>query len=40
MVFASIKEATKGYFQDLTATKHHGGKTWIAPPVLIRESVR
>ncbi|GJE94841.1 ATPase assembly factor ATP10 [Phanerochaete sordida] len=34
---ALIKEATKGYFADLAATKRHGGKTWIAPPVLIRE---
>lgn len=36
----SIKEATKGYFADLAATRRHGGKTWIAPPVLIREEVR
>lgn len=34
---ALIKEATKGYFADLSATRRHGGKTWIAPPVLIRE---
>ncbi|KAK1231455.1 Mitochondrial ATPase complex subunit atp10 [Marasmius sp. AFHP31] len=33
-----VKEiATKGYFHDLTMTKKHGGKTWIAPKVLIRE---
>jgi len=36
-----VKEiATKGYFHDLTMTKKHGGKTWIAPKVLIREDVR
>ncbi|EKM58002.1 uncharacterized protein PHACADRAFT_251952 [Phanerochaete carnosa HHB-10118-sp] len=34
---ALVKEATKGYFSDLAATRRHGGKTWIAPPVLIRE---
>lgn len=34
-----VKEAvTKGYFHDLNATRHNGGKTWIAPKVLIRES--
>ncbi|KAH7886843.1 ATPase assembly factor ATP10 [Phlebopus sp. FC_14] len=32
-----IKEATKGYFTDLNATRRHGGKTWIAPNVMIRE---
>ncbi|KAE9406187.1 hypothetical protein BT96DRAFT_791879, partial [Gymnopus androsaceus JB14] len=33
-----VKEAvTKGYFHDLNATRSHGGKTWIAPRVLIRE---
>ncbi|KIP07311.1 hypothetical protein PHLGIDRAFT_89785 [Phlebiopsis gigantea 11061_1 CR5-6] len=32
-----VKEATKGYFADLNATRRHGGKKWIAPPVLIRE---
>jgi len=32
-----LKEASKGYFQDLNATRHHGGKTWIAPTVMIRE---
>ncbi|KAK7437920.1 Mitochondrial ATPase complex subunit atp10 [Stygiomarasmius scandens] len=33
-----VKEAvTRGYFHDLNATRHHGGKTWIAPKVLIRE---
>ncbi|KAH8103006.1 ATP10 protein-domain-containing protein [Cristinia sonorae] len=32
-----VKEATKGYFTDLNATRHHGGKTWVAPRVLIRE---
>ncbi|KAL6302989.1 ATP10 protein-domain-containing protein [Sparassis latifolia] len=32
-----VKEATKGYFADLNATRRHGGKTWIAPRVMIRE---
>ncbi|EIW78480.1 hypothetical protein CONPUDRAFT_128126 [Coniophora puteana RWD-64-598 SS2] len=32
-----IKEVGKGYFTDLNATRHHGGKTWIAPNVNIRE---
>ncbi|KAF9262298.1 hypothetical protein L218DRAFT_960433 [Marasmius fiardii PR-910] len=33
-----VKEvATKGYFHDLQKTRKHGGKTWIAPKVLIRE---
>lgn len=32
-----VKEATKGYFTDLNATRRHGGKTWIAPRVMIRE---
>ncbi|PPQ86619.1 hypothetical protein CVT25_006803 [Psilocybe cyanescens] len=32
-----IKEAGKGYFHDLNMTRKHGGKTWIAPKVLIRE---
>ncbi|THH27441.1 hypothetical protein EUX98_g6747 [Antrodiella citrinella] len=32
-----VKEATKGYFTDLNATRKHGGKTWVAPRVLIRE---
>ncbi|KAI9065294.1 hypothetical protein FKP32DRAFT_1685103 [Trametes sanguinea] len=31
------REATRGYFSDLSATRHHGGKTWIAPKVMIRE---
>ena len=35
----SIKEATKGYFHDMNMTRRHGGKTWIAPNVLIREDV-
>lgn len=34
-----MKEATKGYFTDLNATRRHGGKTWIAPNVMIREDV-
>ncbi|KIJ59383.1 hypothetical protein HYDPIDRAFT_118605 [Hydnomerulius pinastri MD-312] len=32
-----INEATKGYFTDLNATRRHGGKTWVAPGVMIRE---
>ncbi|PPQ66525.1 hypothetical protein CVT26_009498 [Gymnopilus dilepis] len=32
-----VKEATKGYFHDLNMTRRHGGKTWMAPKVLIRE---
>ncbi|KAI6148539.1 ATPase assembly factor ATP10 [Pisolithus tinctorius] len=32
-----LKEATKGYFTDLNATRRHGGKSWIAPNVMIRE---
>ncbi|KXN89325.1 Mitochondrial ATPase complex subunit ATP10 [Leucoagaricus sp. SymC.cos] len=32
-----IKEASVGYFHDLNMTRKHGGKTWIAPRVLIRE---
>jgi len=35
-----IKEASKGYFHDMNMTRKHGGKTWIAPKVLIREDVR
>lgn len=35
-----MKEASKGYFSDLNATRRHGGKTWIAPTVMIREDVR
>ncbi|TBU25951.1 ATP10 protein-domain-containing protein [Dichomitus squalens] len=31
------REATRGYFADLNATRKHGGKTWIAPKVMIRE---
>ncbi|KAL1949056.1 hypothetical protein VTO73DRAFT_10862 [Trametes versicolor] len=31
------REATRGYFTDLNATRKHGGKTWIAPKVMIRE---
>jgi ATPase complex subunit ATP10 len=34
-----LKEASKGYFRDLNATRRHGGKTWIAPTVMIREDV-
>ncbi|KAI5119875.1 hypothetical protein M0805_008546 [Coniferiporia weirii] len=32
-----VKEATKGYYSDLNATRKLGGKTWIAPQTLIRE---
>ncbi|TCD65128.1 Mitochondrial ATPase complex subunit atp10 [Steccherinum ochraceum] len=32
-----VKEATKGYFSDLNATRRQGGKMWVAPRVLIRE---
>jgi ATPase complex subunit ATP10 len=32
-----IKEASKGYFNDLNATRRNGGKTWVAPSVMIRE---
>ena len=34
-----IKEAGKGYFHDMNMTRKHGGKTWVAPNVLIREDV-
>lgn len=34
-----MKEATKGYFHDLNATRKYGGKTWIAPPKMIRQEV-
>ncbi|SNX85093.1 related to ATP10 - F1F0 ATPase complex assembly protein [Melanopsichium pennsylvanicum] len=33
---AIVKEATRGYFHDFHAIKSHGGKTWRAPPTLIR----
>ncbi|KAA1472568.1 hypothetical protein DENSPDRAFT_898178 [Dentipellis sp. KUC8613] len=32
-----VKEASTGYFQDLHMTRFNGGKTWMAPSVLIRE---
>jgi len=32
-----IKEASKGYFHDMNMTRQYGGKTFIAPKVLIRE---
>ncbi|KAF7763559.1 hypothetical protein Agabi119p4_8096 [Agaricus bisporus var. burnettii] len=32
-----VKEASVGYFHDVNMTRKHGGKTWIAPQVLIRE---
>lgn len=34
-----IKEAGKGYFHDMNMTRKNGGKTWIAPNVLIKEDV-
>ena len=34
-----VKEASKGYYSDLNATRKHGGKTWVAPQTLIREDV-
>lgn len=34
-----IKEATTGYFHDLNMTRKFGGKTWVAPNVLILEDV-
>ena len=34
-----MKEASKGYYSDLNATRKNGGKTWIAPHTLIREDV-
>ncbi|KAJ9479666.1 Mitochondrial ATPase complex subunit ATP10 [Pseudozyma hubeiensis] len=33
---AIVKEATRGYFHDFHAIKSHGGKTWRAPPTLIK----
>ncbi|KAI9458665.1 ATPase assembly factor ATP10 [Lactarius psammicola] len=32
-----VKEASTGYFYDLHMVRVHGGKTWMAPKVLIRE---
>ncbi|KDQ13412.1 hypothetical protein BOTBODRAFT_33717 [Botryobasidium botryosum FD-172 SS1] len=32
-----VKQATRGYFHDFHQLKHHGGKMWVAPKVLIRE---
>ncbi|KAH8987837.1 ATP10 protein-domain-containing protein [Lactarius akahatsu] len=34
-----VKEASTGYFYDLHMTRVHGGKTWMAPNVLIREDI-
>jgi ATPase complex subunit ATP10 len=34
-----VKEATRGYFHDLNATRKYGGKTWIAPSKMIRQEV-
>ncbi|KAH9003403.1 ATP10 protein-domain-containing protein [Lactarius hatsudake] len=36
-LFSKVKEASTGYFYDLHMTRVHGGKTWMAPKVLIRE---
>ena len=33
---AIVKQATRGYFHDFHAMRSHGGKTWRAPPTLIR----
>ncbi|CAE6421646.1 hypothetical protein ACGC1H_001847 [Rhizoctonia solani] len=32
-----VKQVARGYFHDFHKLKHHGGKMWIAPRVLIRE---
>ncbi|KAI0032856.1 ATPase assembly factor ATP10, partial [Vararia minispora EC-137] len=32
-----VKEASKGYYQDLHMVRFYGGKTWIAQKALIRE---
>ncbi|KAF9530283.1 F1F0 ATP synthase assembly protein Atp10 [Crepidotus variabilis] len=32
-----VNEASKGYFHDMNMTRRNGGKTWIAPRVLIKE---
>jgi len=32
-----VKAASTGYFYDLHMTRVHGGKTWMAPRVLLRE---
>ncbi|CAE6463650.1 unnamed protein product, partial [Rhizoctonia solani] len=32
-----VKQVTRGYFHDFHKLKHHGGKMWIAPRVLIRD---
>jgi len=32
-----MREATRGYFHDLNATRKYGGKTWIAPSKMIRQ---
>lgn len=39
LVNIRVKEVTRGYFHDFHKLKHHGGKMWIAPRVLIREDV-
>ncbi|PWZ00078.1 hypothetical protein BCV70DRAFT_226730 [Testicularia cyperi] len=31
-----VEQATRGYFHDFHAIKSHGGKTWRAPPTLIK----
>ena len=32
--------ATKGYWTDMTRLEEYGGKIWIGPPALIKESVK
>ena len=35
-----VKQMQKGYYKDILDTRFHGGKTWIAPKVLVKEDVR
>ena len=35
-----LRQAGKSYYEDMINTRHHGGKTWIAPKQAIREDVR
>ncbi|KAL1720621.1 ATP10 protein-domain-containing protein [Schizophyllum commune] len=32
-----LRQAGKSYYEDMINTRHHGGKTWIAPKQAIRE---
>ncbi|KAM0787779.1 hypothetical protein ACM66B_003834 [Microbotryomycetes sp. NB124-2] len=34
-----VKQVSKGYFHDYNALRHEGGKTWIAPNTLIKDSL-